>query len=65
MHGSHTFISNIKNKAGLLAQINRCKYGVAMRDLTDAYIGVSEDLKDLMTGGDIGEKLRCLACCCR
>jgi len=44
---------NISHKAGLLAQINRCKNGVSMRDLSDAYIGVEEDLTALLTGGDV------------
>lgn len=45
--------NHVRDRATLLAQINRSKYGVDQRDLNDCYDGVEEDLKDLVTAGDI------------
>jgi hypothetical protein len=45
--------SNVRDKKTLLAQVNRCKNGVPMRDLVDAYDGVKEDLESLICAGDV------------
>ncbi|KAL3906080.1 MAG: hypothetical protein SGILL_009418, partial [Bacillariaceae sp.] len=45
--------NNVRDKKTLLAQINRCKNGVPMRDLIDAYDGVEEDLEALICAGDV------------
>ena len=45
--------NNIHDKIGLLAQINRCKNGVSLRDLSDAYVDVENDLATLITAGDV------------
>ena len=44
---------NIKDRATLLAQINREFNGVAMRDLLDSYESVATDIQALITAGDI------------
>lgn len=45
--------NHVRDRASLLAQINRCKNGVPRRDLEDAYDGVERDLDILITAGDI------------
>ena len=45
--------NNVRDVKTLLAQINRCKNGVPMRDLMDAYDGVEDDLQQLITAGDV------------
>jgi TFA2 Winged helix domain 2 len=45
--------NHVRDRATLLAQINRSKYGVDLRDLSDCYDGVEEDIKDLYRAGDI------------
>lgn len=45
--------NNVRDVKTLLAQINRCKNGVPMRDLVDAYDGVETDLQQLITAGDV------------
>lgn len=45
--------NHVRDRTTLLAQINRCKNGVAMRDLVDAYDGVEKDLAALITAGDV------------
>lgn len=45
--------NNVRDVKTLLAQINRCKNGVPMRDLVDAYEGVDQDLQMLITAGDV------------
>jgi hypothetical protein len=45
--------NHVRDRATLLAQINRSKYGVDQRDLNDCYDGVEEDIKDLYRAGDI------------
>ena len=45
--------NQVRNLKTLLAQINRCKNGVPMRDLMDAYEGVETDLAMLITAGDV------------
>ena len=45
--------NNVRHSKSLLAQINRCKNGVPMRDLLDAYEGVETDLQTLITAGDV------------
>jgi len=51
--GYQTKYKNVCNKVGLLAQINRSKHGVLRKDLEDAYEEAKEDLKSLVTAGDI------------
>lgn len=51
--GYQTKYKNVCNKVGLLAQINRSKHGVLRKDLEDAYEEAKEDLKSLVTSGDI------------
>jgi TFA2 Winged helix domain 2 len=45
--------SSVRDRTTLLAQINRMSSGVPMRDLSDSYPGVDDDLKMLITGGDV------------
>eukprot|EP00980_Cylindrotheca_fusiformis_P006330 scaffold1356_cov123-Cylindrotheca_fusiformis.AAC.11 len=45
--------NNVRDRASLLAQINRCKNGVIRKDLEDAYDGVESDLDALITAGDV------------
>jgi len=52
-YGYQAKFNNVHDKTGLLAQINRCKNGVATRDLLDAYEGVLEDINALVSSGDV------------
>ena len=52
-YGYRSKFSTVRDRATLLAQINRCKHGVKWSDLIDAYEGVENDLKNLLTGGEI------------
>ena len=45
--------NHVRDRTTLLAQINRCKNGVARRDLEDAYDGAERDLDALICAGDI------------
>lgn len=45
--------NHVRDRTTLLAQINRCKNGVPMRDLLDAYDGVEYDIGGLITAGDV------------
>jgi hypothetical protein len=45
--------NHVRDRTTLLAQINRCKNGVARRDLDDAYDGVEAHLDALITAGDV------------
>ena len=51
--GYQAKFQTIQNKVGLKAQINRCIHGVKRSDLLDAYSSVEEDLKSLITAGDV------------
>jgi hypothetical protein len=54
--------NNVRDPKTLLAQINRCKNGVPMRDLVDAYEGVEQDMQQLITAGDVlgtYKKMKC------
>ena len=53
LFGYRAKFSSVRDKATLLAQINRCKNGVKWNDLMDAYDGVEKDLQKLLTGGEI------------
>mmetsp|Transcript_18446 Transcript_18446/g.38210 ORF Transcript_18446/g.38210 Transcript_18446/m.38210 type:complete len:589 (-) Transcript_18446:607-2373(-) len=53
LFGYKAKFASVKDKTTLLAQINRCKNGVKMSDLMDAYDGVEKDLQKLLTGGEI------------
>ncbi|KAK1742604.1 transcription initiation factor TFIIE subunit beta [Skeletonema marinoi] len=52
-YGYRAKFSTVRDRATLLAQINRCKHGVKWSDLTDAYDDVEKDLKKLLAGGEI------------
>jgi len=52
-YGYRAKFSTVRDRATLLAQINRCKHGVKWSDLTDAYDDVEKDLQKLLTGGEI------------
>ena len=45
--------NHVRDRASLLAQINRSKYGCDRRDLVDSYDGVEEHIHSLITGGEI------------
>jgi len=45
--------SSVRDRASLLAQINRMTSGVPMRDLLDSYLHVDRDLQALVTAGDV------------
>lgn len=45
--------NNVRDRKTLLAQINRCKNGVPMRDMIDSYDTVKDDLDALICSGDI------------
>jgi hypothetical protein len=45
--------NHVRDRASLLAQINRSKYGCDRRDLVDCYDGVEEHIQSLITAGDI------------
>jgi hypothetical protein len=51
--GYQAKFNNVRNKTGLLAQINKSKYGVRRLDLLDSYEGVEHDISALITGGEI------------
>lgn len=45
--------NHVRDRATLLAQVNRSKYGVDMKDLHDCYDGVEDDISALIAAGDI------------
>lgn len=45
--------TSVRDRASLLAQINRMTSGIPMRDLLDSYPTVQDDLQALITAGDI------------
>jgi hypothetical protein len=45
--------NHVRDRATLLAQINRSKYGVDQKDLNDCYDGVEDNIKELIVGGEI------------
>ncbi len=45
--------NHVRDRKTLLAQINRCKNGVPMRDMIDSYDSVQGDLDALICAGDI------------
>ncbi len=45
--------NHVRDRKTLLAQINRCKNGVPMRDMIDSYDTVQSDLEALICAGDI------------
>ena len=45
--------ANVKDRASLLAQINRMNEGISWRDLEDSYETVEKDLEALITAGDV------------
>jgi len=51
--GYQAKFNNVRNKTGLLAQINKSKYGIRRLDLLDSYEGVEHDISALITGGEI------------
>lgn len=51
--GYQAKFNNVRNRTGLLAQVNSCKNGIRQRDLLDSYEGIQEDIDQLITGGEI------------
>jgi len=51
--GYQAKFNNVRNRTGLIAQINRAKNGVRKRDLLDSYEGIEDDIDQLITSGDI------------
>jgi TFA2 Winged helix domain 2 len=45
--------ATVRNRATLLAQVNRMPNGIPMRDLQDSYPTVEDDLEALITAGDV------------
>ena len=52
-YGYQAKFSNVVDSSSLLAQINRCKNGVGVRDLIDSYDGVEDDVNALVAAGDV------------
>ena len=51
--GYQAKFNNVRNRTGLIAQINRSKNGVRQRDLLDSYEGIKGHIDELITSGDI------------
>lgn len=51
--GYQAKFNNVRNKTGLLAQINKSNYGIRRMDLLDSYEGVENDISALITSGEI------------
>lgn len=51
--GYQAKFNSVRNRIGLLAQVNRCKNGVRQRELLDSYEGIQEDIDELITSGEI------------
>lgn len=43
----------VRERASLLAQVNRMHNGVPVRDLEDSYVGIESDIDGLICGGDV------------
>jgi hypothetical protein len=52
-YGYQAKFANVTDRTTLLAQINRCPYGVGLRDLHDSYDGVVRDVAALVTAGEV------------
>ena len=52
-YGYQAKFSNVTDRTTLLAQMNRCPYGVGLRDLQDSYDGVLRDVAALVTAGEV------------
>jgi hypothetical protein len=44
---------HVRDRASLLAQVNRMLYGVPVRDLLDSYTNADVDIQGLITAGDV------------
>ena len=51
--GYQAKFNNVQTICGLLAQINKSKYGIPKVDLLDSYEGVEQDIESFITGGEI------------
>mmetsp|Transcript_15562 Transcript_15562/g.29356 ORF Transcript_15562/g.29356 Transcript_15562/m.29356 type:complete len:617 (-) Transcript_15562:38-1888(-) len=51
--GYQAKFNNVRNRTGLIAQVNRAKNGIRRRDLLDSYEGIEEDIDQLITSGDV------------
>jgi hypothetical protein len=51
--GYQAKFNNVRNRTGLIAQINRAKNGLRLSDLLDSYDGIEVDINQLITSGDI------------
>ncbi|GFH44616.1 hypothetical protein CTEN210_01090 [Chaetoceros tenuissimus] len=52
-YGYQSKYNNVRNKTGLMGQINRSKNGIRRKDLEDCYDGIDEDIDDMITSGDL------------
>ena len=52
-YGYQSKYNNVRNKTGLMGQINRSKNGLRRKDLEDCYDGIDEDIDDMITSGDL------------
>ena len=52
-YGYQAKFANVDGPRALLAQVNRCPYGVGLRDLQDSYDGVLRDVAALVTAGEV------------
>ena len=44
---------SVRDRASLLAQVNRMHNGVPVRDLEDSYAGIEDDIETLICGGEV------------
>lgn len=51
--GYQAKFNNVRNRTGLIAQVNRAKNGIRRKDLLDSYEGIEEDIDELITSGDV------------
>lgn len=51
--GYQAKFNNVRNRTGLIAQVNRAKNGIRRKDLLDSYEGIERDIDDLITSGDV------------
>ena len=52
-YGYQAKFANVTDRAGLLAQVNRCPCGVGLRDLQDSYGGALRDAAALVAAGEV------------
>ena len=52
-YGYQAKFAGVTDRAALLAQVNRCPYGVGLRDLQDSYDGALQDAAALVAAGEV------------